>query len=36
MRTFDNFPSLGFIHRPVFVKFEDEHGKPLTRRDTRQ
>lgn len=36
MKTFDNLPSLGFIHRPVFVKFEDEHGKPVTRRDARQ
>ena len=36
MQAFDNLPSLGFIHRPVFVKFEDEHGKPVTRRDTRQ
>lgn len=36
MEAFDNLPSLGFIHRPVFVKFEDEHGKPVTRRDARQ
>ena len=36
MQAFDNLPSLGFIHRPVFVKFEDEHGKPITRRDARQ
>lgn len=36
MKAFDNLPSLGFIHRPVFVKFEDEHGKPVTRRDARQ
>ena len=36
MKTFDNLPSLGFIHRPVFVKFEDEHGQPVTRRDARQ
>lgn len=36
MQTFDNLPSLGFIHRPVFVKFEDEHGKPIKRRDARQ
>lgn len=36
MQAFDNLPSLGFIHRPVFVKFEDEHGKPVTRRDGRQ
>lgn len=36
MKAFDNLPSLGLIHRPVFVKFEDEHGKPVTRRDARQ
>jgi hypothetical protein len=36
MQAFDNLPSLGFIHRPVFVKFEDEHGQPVTRRDARQ
>jgi len=28
--------SRGFIHRPVFVKTTDEHGKPLARRDARQ
>jgi hypothetical protein len=36
MEAFDNLPSLGFIHRPVFVKFEDEHGQPVKRRDARQ
>jgi hypothetical protein len=36
MRAFDDLPSLGYIHRPVFVKFEDEHGRPLNRRDARQ
>jgi hypothetical protein len=36
MQAFDRLPSLGFIHRPVFVKFEDEDGKPVTRRDARQ
>jgi hypothetical protein len=36
MKAFDNLPSLGFIHRPVFVKFEDEQGKPVSRRDARQ
>lgn len=36
MEAFDKLPSLGFIHRPVFVKFEDEQGKPVKRRDTRQ
>jgi hypothetical protein len=33
---FDKLPTLGFIHRPTFVKFVDEHDKPLTRRDARQ
>jgi hypothetical protein len=33
--TFDKLPTLGFIHRPTFVKFTDEHGKPITRRDER-
>ena len=36
METFDNLPSLGYIHRPVFVKFQDEQGKPVKRRDARQ
>ena len=36
METFDSLPSLGFVHRPVFVKFEDEQGMPVTRRDARQ
>jgi hypothetical protein len=36
MEAFDNLPSLGYIHRPVFVKFEDEHGQPVKRRDARQ
>ncbi|MET3134793.1 hypothetical protein AAKU55_005095 [Oxalobacteraceae bacterium GrIS 1.11] len=36
LATFDKLPTLGFIHRPTFVKFTDEHGKPLTRRDERE
>lgn len=36
METFDRLPSFGFVHRPVFVKFKDESGKPVTRRDERQ
>ncbi len=36
MDTFDRLPSYGFVHRPVFVKFQDENGKPVTRRDARQ
>lgn len=33
---FDSMTSRGFVHRPVFVKTIDEHGKPLHRRDARQ
>jgi hypothetical protein len=36
LSAFDKLPTLGFIHRPTFVKFVDEHDKPLTRRDARQ
>lgn len=36
LEQFDNMATLGFIHRPVFVKTTDEHGKPLARRDARQ
>lgn len=35
LSTFDMLPTLGFIHRPTFVTFTDEHGKPITRRDER-
>jgi len=33
---FDRMSTRGFVHRPIFVKTTDEHGKPLTRRDARQ
>lgn len=36
LEQFDSMKTRGFIHRPVFVKTTDEHGKPLTRRDARQ
>jgi hypothetical protein len=36
LKQFDDMWTLGFIHRPVFVKTTDEHGKPLPRRDARQ
>jgi hypothetical protein len=36
LATFDRLPTLGFIHRPTFVRFVDEQGKPLTRRDERE
>ncbi|WP_312437495.1 DUF2875 family protein [Janthinobacterium sp.] len=32
----DGLPTLGFVHRPTYVKMVDEHGKPLTRRDQRE
>lgn len=36
LAAIDALPSMGFIHRPVFVKFEDDQGNPVTRRDARQ
>ena len=36
LATFDRLPTLGFIHRPTFVRLVDEQGKPLTRRDARE
>lgn len=36
LRQFDQMTTRGFVHRPVFVKTVDEHGKPLHRRDARQ
>lgn len=36
LAEFDRMATRGFIHRPVFVKTTDEHGKPLARRDARQ
>jgi hypothetical protein len=35
LADFDKLPTLGFVHRPVFVKTVDEHGAPLSRRDAR-
>jgi Protein of unknown function (DUF2875) len=32
---FDKLPSLGYLHRPVFVPMLDKDGKPLTRRAER-
>ncbi len=34
--AFDRLPTLGYLHRPVFVKMADAEGKPLTRRDERE
>ncbi len=36
LETFDRLPTLGYLHRPTFVRFTDEQGKPVTRRDERQ
>ncbi|MEW6023062.1 MAG: DUF2875 family protein [Pseudomonadota bacterium] len=36
LKTFDRLPTLGYIHRPTFVRFKDEQGKPVTHRAERQ
>ena len=36
LEAFDRLPTLGYIHRPTFVKFVDKDGSPLTRADERQ
>ncbi|SFM18640.1 type VI lipase adapter Tla3 domain-containing protein [Rugamonas rubra] len=36
LATFDSLPTMGFIHRPVFVNTSDEHGKPLAKLDQRR
>jgi hypothetical protein len=36
LATFDRLPTLGFIHRPTFVRLVDEESKPLSRRDARE
>lgn len=36
LEQFDQMATLGYIHRPVFVKTTDEHGKPLARSEARQ
>jgi len=36
MQAFDRLPSLGFVHRPVFIDFKDEHGNPVKTREARQ
>lgn len=36
MDAFDKLPSLGFVHRPIFVRFEDGQGHAVKRRDARQ
>lgn len=36
LATFDRLPTLGYIHRPIFIKFMDKDGQSLTRQDERQ
>lgn len=36
LETFDRLPTLGYLHRPTFVRFTDEQGKRVTRRADRQ
>lgn len=36
LKAFDDLPSLGYLHRPVFVPFRDADGHPVTRREQRQ
>lgn len=36
LEAFDNLPTLGYLHRPVFVPFRDADGKPIKRREQRQ
>jgi len=36
LETFDRLPTLGYLHRPVFVRFTDEQSNPVTRRAERQ
>jgi hypothetical protein len=35
LEAFDTRPTLGFLHRPVFVPTVDEHGQPLAGREAR-
>jgi hypothetical protein len=36
LNTFDRLPTLGYLHRPTFVKFADQDGRPLTGREERR
>lgn len=36
LEAFDRLPTLGFLHRPVFVPMVDKDGHALTRRDERE
>ncbi|WP_137938195.1 DUF2875 family protein [Chitinivorax sp. B] len=35
LEAFDSRPTLGYLHRPTWVKLTDDDGKPLIRRDDR-
>ncbi len=35
LETFDRLPTLGYLHRPTYIKLTDADGKPLTRRSER-
>ncbi|WKB50824.1 type VI lipase adapter Tla3 domain-containing protein [Eleftheria terrae] len=35
LASFDRLPTLGYVHRPVFVKTVDENGQALSRSDAR-
>ncbi|MBY0241048.1 MAG: DUF2875 family protein, partial [Burkholderiaceae bacterium] len=36
LEAFDNLPTLGYLHRPIFVPFRDADGNPLKPREQRQ
>lgn len=36
LNAFDNLPTLGYLHRPIFVPFRDADGNPIKRREQRQ
>jgi len=35
LAEFDALPTLGYLHRPTYIKLTDQDGKPLQRRDER-
>ena len=35
LSDFDSLPTLGYLHRPTYIKLTDQDGKPLQRRDER-
>jgi hypothetical protein len=36
LEAFDNLPTLGYLHRPIFVPFRDADGNSIKRREQRQ